>query len=127
MTLTRAVAGLGLVLALAGCASTSDQPFQQGAERYRFDLELTPVRGDFAAFGCAGAVTDLSTGRQLATMRTVGRPSAAGTAIASDPGGAAKLEITVRVNPDGGATCSARLTNHGRLIASDQRTAPPRS
>lgn len=117
-----AICAVFLLSALA-CAVRSEPSFEPGAERYRFDVAVTP-RG--AAFACTGRVTDLTTGASIAVPPFEVAKGATAKGTGSDPKSGAVLEVEVEIAPGGTlATYGAKVTKAGGLVATKRGTLKP--
>lgn len=122
MRIRTAICAAFLLSALA-CAVRSEPAFEPGAERYRFDVAVTP-RG--ATFACTGQVTDLTTGATIAVAPFDVAKGKTATGTGTDPKTGAVLEVEVEIAPGGSlATYGAKVTKAGGLVASKRGTLKP--
>ncbi len=114
-----------VALLVAGCASQRVPPYEQGADRYRFTIELTQRLGETGTCSAAVAVTDLAAKRKLAIPLFTARWGATAESSAVDTTYGARLEATVLMAGDGSkGECRAVLHRGDDLIASRAATIP---
>ena len=111
-----------VALLAAGCASQHVAPYQQGADRYRFAIQLTQRLGESGTCTASVAVTDLAAKRKLAIPLFTAPWGAKAENSAVDATYGARLDATVSMSGDGSeGECRAELHRGEELIAS--RTA----
>lgn len=111
--------------ALGGCAARSEAPFGEGAERYRFSIELERARGETGS--CTGRVSviDRASKRRLVIPAFSARWGGTTTASMADTTYGATLSATLTVAADGtSGDCHAILKRGERLLGSLKATKP---
>lgn len=120
------VLAAGVAGAIAGgCAATTSAPFEEGADRYRFDIALERARGETGS--CTGrvSVTDRASNRKIVIPAFSAPWGGTTNASMADTTYGATLTATLTVTPDGtSGTCHAILRRGERLLASRQATFP---
>ncbi len=114
-----------VAMLVAGCASQRVPPYEQGADRYRFTIQLTQRLGETGTCSAAVAVTDLAAKRKLANPLYTAPWGATAESSAVDSTYGARLEATVSVSGDGSkGECRAVLHRGDAIIASRAATIP---
>ncbi|HEU4334154.1 MAG TPA: hypothetical protein VFT32_06620 [Candidatus Eisenbacteria bacterium] len=119
------VLGLAAGAIAGGCASTTSTPFEEGADRYRFEIALERARGETGS--CTGrvSVTDRASKRAIVIPAFSAPWGRTTTASMADTTYGATLTATLAVTPDGtSGTCHAVLRRGERLLASRKATFP---
>lgn len=126
----RGPAAIGILVCLValfavGCSSTRVPPYEQGADRYRFTLQLTQRLGESGTCTAAISVTDLAAKRRLAIPLFTARWGATTERSAVDSTYGARLEATILMSGDGSkGECRAVVHRGDELIASRTATIP---
>jgi hypothetical protein len=114
-----------MALLAVGCASHRVPPYEQGARRYHFTIQLTQRTGESGTCSAAASVTDLAAKRKLAIPLFTAMWGATAESSAVDEAYGARLEATVSMSRDGSqGECRAELHRGEQLIASRTATIP---
>ena len=120
-----AVVALGL--SMAGCASRNVAPFEQGADRYKFDIALTRGIGETGACAAAVSVTDRAAKRKLRIPLCTAPWGATTERAADDSTYGARLSAVIAMSADGlSGKCRAALYRGETLLASREAAIPVR-
>ena len=96
-----AVGIFGLALLAIGCASQRVPPFEQGANRYRFAMQLSQRLGETGTCTAVISVRDLAAKRNLSIPQFTAPWGAKAEKSAADSTYGARLEATVSMSTDG--------------------------
>lgn len=121
------MAGCGLLMLLLagmfGCATQAVKPFEQGAERYKFDIDLTPVFDRDKTISCIATVTDIASGHAISIPRFTARWGETKQVDSEDQATGARLDLTLIVDESGNsAMYDASVKKVDQLIASHRTT-----
>jgi len=118
------VAGL-LTLTAIGCAARSSVPYEQGANRYKFQFSLTKAPGETGSCTASASVRDRMARREISIPIFTAPWSVRTTAVGSDSAYGALLEVAVTVDPSGRVGAfEASLRRGDQLIASRAASLP---
>lgn len=123
LTVVVLVAAVGSLA--GGCAGRpAPTPFEQGADRYRFEISLMQSPDTERAVAGEARVTDLASGQTLSAPRFVVAWGESAEVSSEDHATGEVFHLKVTVDPRGqSADYRAEVTKGGRLIASRQATA----
>lgn len=114
-----------MIFETIGCTAHGVKPFEQGNNRYQFDIVLNDghqVSGEISTSSAIAKVIDLESGRGITSDPFSIRKGESKKITAVDSTTGTRLDVDVETDPAGTLSFRAVLKNGEQLIASESRT-----